>query len=96
MSDSDPEIFRLASQTEIASMMELLRSGRANEDHKCPDVGRLQLNYPNKSITLTLLPGHDERFYEFRHDGNYQVDRASFLKLLSGKELDLKKLMEKP
>jgi hypothetical protein len=71
-------------------LVDVLRGAAPAEDHKCPDVGTIILQYgEGKSVRLGILPGHDETAYQFRLYGGggysiHQVDRTVFLAALKG------------
>jgi hypothetical protein len=95
--DNERQEVIIDDPTEVSEFMGMLRTGRANEDHKCGDVGTANLNFEDGAIKIGLLPGHTARYYEFRYDrNNYRIDRRRFQKFLVGRQIDIGKLFESP
>lgn len=65
----------------LASVMEMLRSGRSVEVHKCKDRGRMKLLFADgESLSVSLIPGHNFLRYEFGVSGElFAVSRRRFL-----------------
>jgi hypothetical protein len=98
LGDADPQTVRFTTEAETKTIMAVLLSGRTNEDHECPPVGRLRILHADSSTTwISILPGHSEEYYEFRYEGaNYRVLRKNFLAAIGNKEFDKDRLFEMP
>lgn len=68
----------------VAALLDVVRSARETEDHKCGNRGVILLQRSTgPSERLEFLPGHSPDWYEFRYDRNiYRVPRDKFIAAL--------------
>lgn len=76
----------------IETLLALLRKGKATDDHKCGDSGKVLIRKKDGSeLKIGVLAGHDVKNYEFRvyQSGLYsqydifRVERPAFLKAIA-------------
>lgn len=86
--EEDSWLVRCEDQGLIEKLAVVIREGKPSRDHKCSDIGIITFHFKQgKTVQLGILPGHDEKFYQFRlrEDGEYsiyQADRSVFLDAL--------------
>lgn len=68
----------------ISAFLGALRRAKESGDHKCASTARVLIRRKQEpTIDIELLPGHDPRFYEYRHDGHiYRTPRPGMLAAL--------------
>ena len=78
----------------LNSVMEMLRSGRSVEMHKCKNQGIMVLHFADgHSLRVSFLPGHHFMRYEFgTPDGLFTVSRSRFLEALRAAGVDVQKI----
>jgi hypothetical protein len=76
----------------IAELLGVLKSRSTTSEHKCGDLGKIQLHRKfGSSLILRYLPGHDENWYEFRIDGQgiFKVKRPEFVNAMKRIGIDV-------
>lgn len=78
----------------IEAILKVVSSAERTSDHKCGSSVKVQIqNNDGTQTALRFLPGHDEKFYEYRYESRInRVDREQFLsamRLLGVKKLPL-------
>lgn len=75
---------RSTDSGKIELVLDALKASTFTSDHNCPPIVTLELVMKSDDpYEFYLLPGHEERFYEFRfRDEIYRVDRGAFLAAL--------------
>lgn len=70
----------------IEAVAGVLRRGRAVEEHKCGETGRLTFHLRDgSSAEFELLAGHGRRYYEYRtSSGICRVDRQVLVRAVAG------------
>jgi len=69
----------ISNKNEIDQIMQVVNSNRKTTDHKCGDIGQLTLVYEKDTISLSLLPGHNNGYLEFRYKSKiYQINESQF------------------
>ena len=89
--DVDPVNSRIvsaetASHDHIQSLLQVLRERTETEPHACVAVGRLTFDLAGgNAITLEILPGHDDKFLEYRdvRGHYYRINRSAFAAAIS-------------
>ena len=80
----------VTDQAKIEALTSVMRNAWAAEDHKCSETGQLMFALKDgSSAWITILPGHDPRYFEYRVGPRnkydiYRVDRGSFGKAMAG------------
>jgi len=71
----EQQIARTSDAAAIGPFLGALREARETGDHKCASTARVVIR-PRQGppVDVEVLPGHDDRFYEYRHDG--RIDRT--------------------
>jgi len=85
--DEEPQSHSVSTDDEnaVAELVSVLRTARANRDHKCGDRGGITLTFPAGDVEVDLLPGHTPGYYELRyHNRNYRLEQAPLIKALVG------------
>jgi len=75
----------------IRRVIASLSTSEPATDHKCASVGDLVFKAANgRRLHCTILPGHDERFYEvrIRERGTLRVDRTVFMDAMKAAGVD--------
>jgi hypothetical protein len=75
-STTDPELIR--------EFLAAIRTAKRAEEHKCPDSGTVLIHRNDGVVEeFSILPGHDERYYEYRLGSRInKMDREPFLSAL--------------
>jgi hypothetical protein len=83
-----------ANRPGLEWVMEMLRSGRSIEAHKCKSRGVMVLHFSGeKSLRVDLVPGHHFLRYEFiTSDGTFAVSRSRFMKALKDVGVDVEEI----
>ena len=78
----------------LATVMEMLRSGRSVETHMCKNRGIMMLHFADgQSLRVSFLPGHHFLRYEFGAAGGlFSVSRSRFMGALSEAGADIQKI----
>jgi len=83
--DQEPQSYAVSTGDEraVAELVSVLRTARANRDHKCGDRGGITLTFATGDAIVDLLPGHTPGYYELRyHNRNYRLKKDPFVKAL--------------
>ena len=85
---------RVATITNAAAFLLLLRQGRAVQAHDCTIPGRLFFHYADGRVDeIDVLPGHTTTTYEFTcSNGYFAVPRAAFMAVLASAGVDTNKI----
>jgi hypothetical protein len=89
----DPSI-AITNAAGVASVINMLRTGRSVRPHECKRRGRMVLNFADgSSITMGFLPGHNFLRYEFDAQGGmFTVSRSRFLGALKAAGVDINRI----
>lgn len=80
--EAPDEEFRLETEESdlLTELVGVLKESQRVGFHACIHTATLDLTFESgTTITLELLPGHDEEHYEFRADKPFRIDRQRFL-----------------
>ena len=71
-------------QQAIAALLQVVHSAQETEEHKCGHRGTITLKLRNgEKPVLEYLPGHNDKFYEFRYNRKiYKVSREKFIEVM--------------
>ena len=88
------ESFKVSDAKTIGAILDVMREGTQQEDHKCASIGIAEITMrPGKTIEVELLPGHHRDWYEFRYQRkNYRVPRQALFAALGNAGLDTRLL----
>jgi hypothetical protein len=74
---SDPEV--------IQRFLDVFKTAQRGSEHKCGGYAEIEIRLTDGTTeTLSILPGHNERYYEYRFGSRInKVDRTRFLEALA-------------
>ncbi len=73
-----------ADASGIERLLSVIATAERTDDHKCGPVGTVTFKLKKgPAQEISVLPGHDDRYYEFRYERKiHRVDRDEFLEAL--------------
>ena len=91
ISISDQTLAAITNTSGLRTIMEMLRSGRSVELHKCKSPGVMVLHFSDgESLRVGFRPGHHFLRYEFETPGGlFAVSRSRFVGTLRAAGVDV-------